>query len=237
MEALENLLIKSEKKSEKLIITDGVFSMDGDIAPLTKLAELAEKYGAFIMVDDAHGTGVFGEKGTGLAEYFGVSKKINIHMGTFSKAVGSFGGFIACSKDLKDYLINKSRNFIYTTSLPPSVIAASIEGLNLIETQPERREELLKKAFRIRTCLNDEGLDTMGSQSQIIPVYIGDDSLAMRVSGLLMEEKIFIPAIRPPTVPYGKARLRISVAADHSESEIDKLIKALISTFKYLNII
>ncbi|MFQ5559829.1 MAG: 8-amino-7-oxononanoate synthase [Nitrospinota bacterium] len=235
--SLEKLLKKSSNASTRLVITDGVFSMDGDVAPLPELSRLAKKYDAFLMVDDAHATGVIGKEGRGTPEYFGLEGEVDIHMGTLSKAVGSIGGFVACSSEVKKFLINRSRNFIYTTSLPPAAIAASLEGVSIIEESPFLREKLLKNATFLRSCLCDAGFDTMTSELHIIPVLLGSDSVALKANQLLLQKGVFVPAIRHPTVPKGGARLRISLCAGHEKEDVEKVLKAVIETGKELGVI
>lgn len=227
MESLEKALKRTKEYKKRLVATDSLFSMDGDIAPLKDIVYLAKKYGALTMVDEAHATGVFGEKGSGLAEYFNVEKEIDIIMGTLSKALGSQGGFICGDNELVDMLVNKSRSFIYTTALAPASVAAGIKALDIIEKEPALRVELLENSKTFREKLKLSGFDTLGSESQIIPVLIGDAARTMEVSSKLMDRGIFVPAIRPPTVPEGKCRLRFSLTSQHNKEDIDKLIEAI----------
>lgn len=223
---LEDLLKRERGKGKRLIITDTVFSMNGDIAPLKEIYELIEKYSALLMVDEAHATGVLGNKGKGAVEHFGLSGKDIIQMGTLGKALGSFGAYIAGSKDLIGYLINKTRSFIYTTSLPSSIAAASIEAIKIIEED----ESLIKRLWDNRKIfidgLNSLGVNTFGSETPIIPIFIGDTYKASKMAQLLFEQGIFAPAIRPPTVPEGGSRIRITVMATHTKDDIEEALKA-----------
>ncbi|HBO85153.1 MAG: 8-amino-7-oxononanoate synthase [Deltaproteobacteria bacterium GWC2_42_11] len=214
--------------SRKLIVTEGVFSMDGDIAPLKEILNLAEHYGAMVMVDDAHATGVLGENGRGTLEHLGIINMDNvIQMGTLGKAIGSFGAFVTGSKKLINYLINKSRTFIYTTALPPSVCAASIAAIDVIENEPELRQELFKKVSYFRRGLKDASIDVMSEESHIIPAFIGDSKKTEEVSRKLLEKGIFIQGIRPPTVKEGTARLRITLMATHEWEDLKYAIEII----------
>ncbi|MEW6715267.1 MAG: 8-amino-7-oxononanoate synthase [Nitrospirota bacterium] len=211
-----------------LIVTDTVFSMDGDIAPLKDIATLADKYNALLMIDDAHGTGVLGKNGRGSLEHFGIKGEKVIQMGTFSKAFGCFGAFAAGSRKLIDLLINRARSFIYSTSLPPSVAAACVKAIDIVEYESvERRRALWKNRQRLFEGLNKLGYNTLNSETQIIPVLIGDTENALRIGDYLFRKKIFAPAIRPPTVPGGKCRIRFSVTAAHTDEDIDRALKSL----------
>ncbi|MEK7841116.1 MAG: 8-amino-7-oxononanoate synthase, partial [Deltaproteobacteria bacterium] len=217
--ALESLLKKHSSFNthhSTLIVTDGVFSMDGDIAPLKELLELAGKYNCILMVDDAHATGVLGANGKGTLEHFGIENPNIIQMGTLGKALGCFGAYVAGSKKLVDYLINRARSFIYTTSLPPSVCAAGIAALDIIENEPQLRVDLRNRVLYFRTELKQAGLDTLNSETQIIPILVGEAEKAARISRDLLDKGIFLQAIRPPTVPKGTSRLRVTLMANHS---------------------
>lgn len=223
--SLERLLKKSTAR-RKLIVTDGVFSMDGTIAPLREIAGLLDKYGATLIIDDAHGTGVLGANGKGTLEELGVSHPSIIQMGTLGKALGSFGAFVAGPKSLIDLLISKSRPFIFTTALPPAICAASIKALDIVEDEAERRARLKTNYEYLRAGLNKGGLQTLGS-TQIIPVIVGDADKAVKASERLLERGIFIQAIRPPTVPDGSSRLRITAMATHTKEDIDLAVDAI----------
>lgn len=221
MEALEEMLKKSSHYRQRLIVTDSVFSMDGDRALLKDIVRLAKKYFALVMIDEAHSFGVLGAKGRGLAEELGVEDEIDIQMGTLSKAAGSFGAYCCGPKTLIDFLVNKARSFIYTTALPPAVAAASVKAIEIIEQEPERREKLLFNAKMMRDGLQRLGFDTMNSTTPIIPVLIGDAALAVQFSRKLIEKGILVQAIRTPTVPEGTARLRVTVMATHTKQDIE----------------
>lgn len=225
MGSLEAMLKAAEPLSKKLIATDSVFSMDGDIAPLPDIVALAKKYDCAIMVDEAHALGVLGPQGKGAVEHFGLEGQIDIQMGTFSKAGGSFGAYCCGSKKLVEFLRNKARSFIYTTGLPPSVAAASLRGLEIIAQEPERRKELLAKAQFVRQALNLLGFDTLNTQTPIIPIVVKDTALSMCFSQKLFEAGIFVSAIRPPTVPVNTARLRLTVMATHTQQDLEFLLK------------
>ncbi len=227
MATLEKLLQQSQGFSKKVIITESVFSMDGDIAPLNDIVSLAKKYKAVVMVDEAHAFGVLGENGKGAIEHFGLEKEIDIQMGTLSKAVGVFGAYCCGSEELITYLFNKARSFIYTTGMPPSVAAAVLEAIEIMQTEPQRRRQLWENTHYLREGLKARGFNTLNSQTPIIPVIIGEAEKAVAFSQRLFAEGIFVQAIRPPTVPQGTARLRVTVMATHSQEEIDRLLAAL----------
>lgn len=233
MDHLEKLLKTfclsgKSKGMQCLIVTDTVFSMDGDIAPLKDIVTLAEKYNALLMIDDAHGTGVLGKNGRGGLEHFGIKGENIIQMGTLSKAFGCFGAFAAGSKKLINLLTNKARSFIYSTSLPPAVAAACVKAIDIVEHESGgRRSALWKKRQRLFEGLKKLGYDTLNSETQIIPALIGDTENTLRIAGYLFRKKIFAPAIRPPTVPDGKCRIRFSVTAAHKYDDINHLLESL----------
>ena len=236
-EQLARLLRKKKGKEKTLIITDGVFSMDGDIAPLPEILRLAEAYSALVYLDDAHATGVLGPNGRGTCDHFGLSNSRIIQMGTLSKAVGSLGGFVASDQPLIEYFINKARPFIYTTALPPPVLAASMAALNLIAREPDLRKHLWHNTNQVRQQLNRVGFNTCGSETPIIPILIGKTETAVSFSQKLLDAGIYIPAIRPPTVPDGTSRLRISLTASHTNEQIQFLLVTLEKIGKELRII
>jgi len=227
---LENILKKSTGYPRKLIVTDTVFSMDGDLAPLPDIVRIAHEYSAMVMVDEAHGTGVFGENGRGGVEHFNLDKKVNIIMGTLSKAVGSLGGFVTGNSDLISYLRNKARTFMYTTALPPAVCAASIAGIKLIQRDHSLRESLWRNVHYVKERLKLLNLNVTSLESPIIPIIIGNAKKAVDVSGFLFESGILIPAIRPPTVPDESSRLRVTIMATHTRADLDKLLDILKSS-------
>ena len=227
MDKLENILKKSSNYNRKLIVTDSVFSMDGDLAPLPDIVRIATEYNAMIMVDEAHGTGVFGENGRGVVEHFNLNKEIDVVMGTLSKAIGSLGGYVSGDIDLISYLRNKARSFMYTTALPPAVCAASIAGINLIQEDPSMRESLWYNVRFIKDKLRSLNINMISSESQIIPILIGDAQKAVEISTLLYEKGILIPAIRPPTVPANSSRLRMTVMSSHTQGDLESLFEVL----------
>lgn len=238
MDKLESLLKKGGRYRRRIIVTDGVFSMDGDLAPVPVMADLAQKHGAALIVDDAHGTGVLGENGKGTMEHFGLSVNTEtIIMGTMGKAMGCFGAFVAGSKLLKEFLINRSRNFIFTTALPPSVIGSALEALQIIEDEPERRLRLKDNYIFLRNTLNDLGFNTLASETQIIPIMMGDSATAVKASRYLFEAGLFVQPIRPPTVPEGSSRLRLTVMATHTKDDIGQALAILESAGKRFRII
>lgn len=220
LESLEKALEGSNRK-EKLIITDAVFSMDGDIAPIKEIIELAEEYDALVYIDDAHGTGVLGTSGRGTLEELNVEYNPRIiEMATFGKAFGSFGAFITASEDIVDLLKNKARTFIFATALPPAVCAANIRAIDIVEGDTKRRARLRANARLVREKLKQAGLDTLSSSTHIIPILIGDAVQTVEISKRLLSKGIFIQAIRPPTVADGTARLRMTVSSEHTEEEL-----------------
>ena len=221
---LENILKRSSKYRRRLIVTDGVFSMDGDLAPLPEIVELAEKYQALVMVDDAHGTGVLGSKGAGTIEHFGLEGKIDIQVGTLSKALAAEGGFVAGSKNLIDLLRNKARSFIYSTALAPATIAASLASLRYLQSHPELLKNLWRNINLLKDGLEDSGYELLPSNSAIIPIMIGDREKTMELSKALLVEGVLAPGIRPPTVAEGTSRIRVTVMASHSVTDIEEVL-------------
>jgi glycine C-acetyltransferase/8-amino-7-oxononanoate synthase len=201
--------------------------MDGDLAPLAELKTVARRYGALLMVDEAHATGVYGATGRGLTELAGLEGEVDVVMGTFSKAFGSSGGFVAGKKSLIDFLVNRARTFIYTTASSPAASAASLRALEICETDPGPRERLWRNVRSLRSALEAAGFDLAGSEGPIIPIQIGDTARALGFAAKLLEKGILAPAIRPPTVPKGTDRLRITVTAKHTEEHLDRLTAAL----------
>lgn len=223
---LETLLRTTGGARRRLIVTDGVFSMDGDLAPLPALVLLARKYDALLMVDDAHGTGVMGATGRGTAEHFGIGNEVAIQMGTLSKGLGSFGAYVAGSRGLIDYLVNRSRSLIFSTALPPAICAASLAAFDLVESRPDIRETLWSNRAYFAQGLGAQGLSIGRSVTPIIPIMAGDSQNALSVSELLRQHGIYATAIRPPTVAEGSARIRTTVTAAHSREDIDKALTA-----------
>jgi len=227
-------LIESDKntKCRKLIVTDTVFSMDGDLVPLPELVEISEKYGCILMIDEAHATGVLGKRGSGATEHFGVEDRVPVVMGTLSKAVGSLGGYIAGSKELIDFIRNRVRSYIFDTSLPPASLAASITAIDIIENEPERREHLWNMVNKFKTGIEDSGLRVLPSHSAIIPVLIGDAEPALNFAKMLRENGVFTPAVRPPSVPHGMCRIRVTIMATHTQEHIDTALKAFRAAYE-----
>jgi len=224
MESLEELLRANTGYKKKCIITDAIFSMDGDIAPLDKIVQLAQKYECLVMVDEAHSIGVMGKNGRGLVEHFGLEENIDIQMGTLSKAVGCFGAYVCGSKELIEFLINKARSFIYTTALPPAVAAAAMKSIDIISEEPQLRNHLWDSTNYLRAGLKLMGLDTMKSRTPICPVLIKDPKVTVEMSKRLLERNILVSAIRPPTVPQGAARLRLTTTAQHTEEDVNYVL-------------
>ncbi len=222
------LLLKRERKKFKnaLIVTESIFSMDGDRSPLKELVSLKEKYICQIMVDEAHATGIFGASGSGLVEEEKLSPQVDLIMGTFSKALAGFGAYLAAPRSIVDYLVNTSRSFIYSTALPPSVIAVNLASLELIKNEPHRRKMLLSMAQTLRARLGRKGFCVKGA-SQIVPVILGDNLRALAFAANLQKNGYWAVAVRPPTVPLGEARLRISLSYLHNEEILNKLIDAI----------
>jgi 8-amino-7-oxononanoate synthase len=211
-----------------LIASDGVFSMDGDLADLPKLAELAQQYQAGLLIDDAHGFGVLGQTGGGIVEHFGLTQTdVPILMGTLGKAFGTFGAFVAGTDELIEMLIQKARTYVFTTAMPAAVAEASRVSLRLLQTENWRRKKLQQLVAHFRTGAQQQGLQLMDSFTAIQPVLIGDSQRAVDISKGLLEQGFWVSAIRPPTVPAGTARLRITFSAEHSFQQVDALLVAL----------
>jgi 8-amino-7-oxononanoate synthase len=225
---------KSKVQSCTLIVTESIFSMDGDRAPLREIVELKNKYGAWLMVDEAHATGIFGKGGRGLAEELGVSEQIEIQMGTLGKALGSSGGYICGSRTLVDFLVNRARSFIFSTAPVPAAAAAATAGIKVVQSKEgkQRRERLMERVQQCRTGVFDlkkigNRRDACSTLSAIIPLIVGDETKAVEAAAKLREKNIFIPAIRYPTVARGKARLRLTLTAAHSANDVVDLTRAL----------
>lgn len=227
MKALEDLLKGTPITKRKLIVTDSVFSMDGDCAPLHELVILAKKYKAMLMVDEAHGFGVLGKNGAGLVDQLGLQQDVGIQMGTLSKAAGCFGAYVAGSTSLIHYLINHARSFIYTTALPPAIAEAANCAIDIIRENQEQRTQLIDNATYLRLQLNALGFNTLQSTTPIIPIIVGDAQRAVALSQRLLEKGIFVQAIRPPTVPEGSSRLRVTVMATHTREDLDYFIQCM----------
>ncbi|MFO7310659.1 MAG: glycine C-acetyltransferase [Bacillota bacterium] len=235
--ALRRLLEESRGARRVLVVTDGVFSMDGDIAPLPDIVAVAKEYGAITMVDDAHASGVLGTNGRGTVDHFGLHGQVDIQVGTLSKAIGILGGYVAGSKLLIDYLIQRARPFLFSTSHPPAVTAACLAALDILETEPELIQRLWDNARYFREGLADAGFDVSGSETPIIPVIVGEGDKAMRLSDRLFEEGVFAQGIAYPTVPRGKARVRTIVTAAHTRDDLDQALAAFRKVGRELGII
>lgn len=226
VEHLKTLLAESSHFKRRLIVTDGVFSMDGDIAPLQDIYEVALNYNAMLLVDDAHGFGVLGKDGSGTVAHCGLAGQDIIQMGTLSKAIGGLGGYVAGSRLLIDLLINRARGFIFTTGLPPATLAAADTALDVMRSSRNLRRQLLKHAETLKTALTDLGYTLLPSETQILPVILGTPQQATRIADALLTEHVFAPAIRPPAVPPETSRLRLSIMATHTETDIQQAIDA-----------
>ncbi|TCS79551.1 8-amino-7-oxononanoate synthase [Tepidibacillus fermentans] len=225
MNDLEEKLRMTSVFKKKFIVTDGVFSMDGDLAPLPEIVALARKYNAYVIMDDAHGTGVLGEHGRGTAEHFNLEHEIDLVIGTFSKAVGTEGAYVAGKEVWIQYLRNKARSFIFQTAMAPSIAAATITSIDIIEQNQQLRQHLLRLGKMLRKQLKLLGFRVDDGITPIIPVIIGEAKLAVEFAKELEEQGIFAPAIRPPTVPIGQCRIRISLMASHTEEQIGEVIE------------
>jgi len=224
MADLEDKIKRYSKLKRKIVITDGVFSMDGDIAPLPDILEIAKKYNAIVYLDDAHSTGILGEHGRGLEDYYNVEGKVDIVMGTFTKAFGGVGGFVVGSKDLIDYLKITADSFIFTAPISPPVVYGLIEAIDIVEKESWRRQMIIENSNYFREKLIEMGINFCNSQTQIIPILVGNEKKAMEASRLLLERGIFIPAARWPAVPRGMARLRTTMTCAHTKEQIDYLL-------------
>ncbi|MCH7569167.1 MAG: 8-amino-7-oxononanoate synthase [Deltaproteobacteria bacterium] len=226
LDRLESDLRKTQKNSKKLIVTETVFSMDGDIAPVREIADLAARHGAVVMVDEAHATGVFGPNGGGIVEEMGLVGQVLIQMGTLGKALGGFGAYVAGSRDLRDLLINRCRSFIFTTSLPPVVIAMAIAAIDIIKKEPQRRRALRDNSKTLREGLERMGFSLGRSGSQILPLMVGDSAKCMILAERLLQNGVFAQGIRPPSVPPGTSRLRIVPMATHTREQMEQALRA-----------
>ncbi|MBI3607335.1 MAG: 8-amino-7-oxononanoate synthase [Nitrospirae bacterium] len=224
LDRLQTLLAQRPRSGAVLIVTESVFSMEGDLAPLPDLVDLAERHGASVMVDDAHATGVLGTRGSGSSEHWNLQDRPIIQMGTLSKALGALGGFVAGPKILIDHLVNRAKSFIYTTALPAAIAAAAFEAIRIVEDDPEPRRRLWANRLFWHDGVRGLGFDTFNSASPIIPIRIGSDALAVEMASALAAEGVYAPVIRPPTVPAGSARIRTSILATHT---VEDLVLAL----------
>ena len=224
LNALEAALKKAASARRRLIVTETIFSMDGDQAPLADVVELADKYDAMVMVDEAHGTGVFGANGAGVVAKLGLASRVLVQMGTLGKALGGFGAYVAGSRGLCDLLINRCRSFIFTTSLPPAVMAMALAAIDLVQNEPQRRDVLRHNCQKLKQGLSGLGFELGRSESPILPLIVGDAARCMALSSALLDRGVFAQGIRPPTVPVGTSRLRITLMATHSDAQIDRAL-------------
>jgi len=238
VEAADKLLAETKAPGRRqLLITDGVFSMDGDIAPLPGLVEVAERHGAIMMIDDAHASGVLGRGGRGTVDHFDLHGRVDIQVGTLSKAIGVMGGFIAGPSHLIQWLVNRGRPFLFSTSAPPAVAAACIAALDVMEEEPERLERLWDRTRFFKDGLHRLGFDTGRSETPITPVIAGEETKAVELSALLWDEGVFTPAIVFPTVAKGQSRVRTIVTADHTEEDLSEALDAFEKVGRKLELI
>src|ERR1017187_10555215 len=238
VEACEKLLGEiAGRKCHKLLITDGVFSMEGDIAPLPQLVELAEKYGCIMMIDDAHSSGVLGRNGRGTVDHFDLHGRVDIQVGTLSKAIGVLGGYVCGSRDLIEFLYHRARPFLFSTSHPPAVAASCLAAFDVLEQEPERIQSLWDNTRYFKAGLKSAGFNTGLSETPITPVIVGDAALAHQLSRELFEEGVLATGIGFPTVAKGKARVRTIVASTHTKAELDRALEAFRKVGKKLGIL
>jgi glycine C-acetyltransferase len=238
VEACERILQEiQDRKCRKLLITDGVFSMDGDIAPLPELVDLAEKYGCIMMIDDAHSSGVLGRNGRGTVDHFNLHGRVDIQVGTLSKAIGALGGYVCSNRETIEYLYHRARPFLFSTSHPPSVAATCIAALEVLEEEPRLIEQLWWNAEFFREGLKRLGFNTGMSETPITPVIVGDAALAHQFSRDLFQAGVFAQSIGYPTVPHGKARIRTIVTATHTQEELSQALEIMEKVAKKLKIL
>jgi glycine C-acetyltransferase len=236
-EALDRLLEETRTVKRRLVITDGVFSMDGDLAPLPKIAALARAHGAIMMIDDAHSSGVLGRAGRGTVDHFDIHGQVDVQVGTLSKAIGVLGGYVCGSRSLIEFLYHRARPFLFSTSHPPAVAAACLEAFDVLEEEPERIERLWANTKRFKAGLKRLGFDTGSSETPITPIMVGEADLAMRFSDRLFERGVFAQGIGFPTVAKGKARLRTIVTATHTDEDLDRALSILGDVGRELGVI
>ena len=225
VEALAALLTRHSAR-RRLVVTESVFSMDGDSAPLAAICDVADRYGAFVMVDEAHATGVLGPTGGGLVEAAGLRGRVALQVGTLGKALGTYGAFVAGSRAVVDLLVNAARSFVYTTALPPPAVAAAAAAVNVLQAEPQRRQQLAANASTLWHGLRDARLQVGAAPGHIIPVHIGDAERTMQWSEALLAAAVFVQGIRPPTVPPGTARLRVTVMSTHTATDLAAAVNA-----------
>ncbi len=237
MADLEAKLTRIDDKKGKLIVVDGVFSMEGDLANLPEITRLAEQYGARVFVDDAHGVGVFGAHGRGVAEHFGLEDRVDLIGGTFSKSLATVGGFIAGSAPVIDYIRHHARSGIFSAAMPPSAAAAVVKALDILESEPERRKQLWETTHYMMRELQSLGFDTSPSESPVIPIAVGDDITTFTMSKRLLEEGVFVNPIVTPAVPPGQAMIRTSYMATHKREHLDQALAAIKKVGRELDVI
>lgn len=235
MEALEKLLQKVEKGQECLIVTDGIFSMEGDIAKLDKIAKLAEQYSAVILVDDAHSIGVLGNHGAGTADYFGINNKVDLIMGTFSKSLASLGGFVAGDFETINYIKHNARSLIFSAGIPPASAATVLKALEIIKLEPERITNLWDNTAYARQSLLNAGFDIGNSTTPILPILIGNDYKTYKLSSLLLKSGVYVNPVSHPAVEKDKAILRFSLMATHTKAQIDQAVEILVKSKKIID--
>ncbi len=227
-EALARQLAEDKGKRRRLIVTDTLFSMDGDFAPLGEIARLAAEHNAMLLVDEAHATGVWGPNGRGISEDISPpEKQALLRVGTLSKALGASGGFVVGSQSLIDWLANRARPYVFSTAPPAAVAAAAIAAIEIVQKEPERRERVRALGDRLRALLHANEWKTGSSESQIVPILLGNPGVAVQLSETLLRAGIYVPAIRPPSVPAGESLLRVSLSASHTEEDLDRLTGVL----------
>ena len=236
MADLESKLKFVPKESGVLIITDGVFSMSGDICNLPKIVELAKKYGARIMVDDAHGLGVIGKTGRGTGEYFGLEDEIDLIMGTFSKSLASLGGYVAGKKEVIEYIKHISRPYIFSASITPASVSSALAALNILKSEPERVKRLNDISDYMRKCLKERGVSIIESRTPIIPIYTYDDEKTFLACKMLLENGVYVNPVVSPATPVGKSLLRTSYTANHTKEIIDEAVEKIVKVLKILDI-
>jgi len=237
MAHLKSLLAKRPAKRDTVIVTEGVFSMDGDLAPLPELIDLADRYGARLFVDDAHGTGVMGAQGRGTLEHYGVESRLPFHMGTLGKALGTSGAYVTGPAGLIQYLLNTARTFLFATAPPPATAAATVAALRVLQAEPDRRTRLWNNRNYLYAGLKDLGFRLTGSASPILPIVIGNAQKTVAMAGRLLELGVYAPAIRPPTVPKETSRIRVTVTSEHSRAQLDRALAAFGQAGRELKVI
>jgi 8-amino-7-oxononanoate synthase len=242
-ESLERGLDRTAHTRRKLVVVDGVYSMDGDLAPLPDLVRVCESRGAWLLVDDTHGTGILGERGRGTVEHFGLEGQVPIEMGTLGKSLGSFGAWVVGPRELRDTLVNRARGFIFTCALPPAVLAAAREGLRVLREEPDHRRRLWENTRYLRDGLRAAGFAIGPSETHILPLFLPTSTAAkndedvMRFSEELLEAGVFAQGIRPPTVPPGTSRLRLCAMATHTKAHLDRAIEAFSRVGRQMEIV